>query len=373
MNIALITPRYPPNGTGGGEISVQLLAEHLRDHREIDRLSVYSFDGTATETVHGVAVHRLGEVPKYPYELHNVFVAKKLLDQLEEYDLVHSYNMLPHPAVGYLSSTNDIPSVATLNAYPFFPRTAIGIKPSLRRRLYEAVGLTSTWRMLSAQMKNITIFLPLSHSVKRRYRQWEFDNAEFEVIPNMIDPDFEVPTTTRDTDDNTIKLLYVGYLRKSKGISNLIESLQWLSSEFTLELVGTGPEEERLRRLVETFDLEHRVSFSGYLPYDDVKRSYANADVFVHPGIWPEPFGRTILEAMQAELPVVATDIGGPAEVIPQEEFLCEPGDPEDLARGIRAASAADGVGRSNEQYVETEYAPETVLEEILDVYRRVQ
>jgi len=44
----------------------------------------------------------------------------------------------------------------------------------------------------------------------------------------------------------------------------------------------------------------------------DLSDYYAAADLFVHPGLWPEPFGRTIIEAMQHELPVIYSDVGGP-------------------------------------------------------------
>lgn len=63
-----------------------------------------------------------------------------------------------------------------------------------------------------------------------------------------------------------------------------------------------------------------QVALLGYVDHEQIKTLYAEADLFVHPGIWPEPFGRTILEAMQMGLAVVATNVGGPAEVIPQKE-----------------------------------------------------
>jgi len=104
-----------------------------------------------------------------------------------------------------------------------------------------------------------------------------------------------------------------------------------------------------------------------------VAKAYADADVFVHPGVWPEPFGRTILEAMQAGLPVVATDVGGPAETVPNEKLLCTPGDVEGLAESIEyAAEHAEEIGRSNEQYVGKHYHPDVVVPRFVDAYERV-
>ena len=61
-------------------------------------------------------------------------------------------------------------------------------------------------------------------------------------------------------------------------------------------------------------------------------------DVFVHASVQPEPYGRVILEAMALGKPVIATDHGGPREIIEDglSGFLVSPNDPEDLARCLQ-------------------------------------
>jgi glycosyltransferase involved in cell wall biosynthesis len=79
-------------------------------------------------------------------------------------------------------------------------------------------------------------------------------------------------------------------------------------------------------------------------------------DVVVHPSVSPEPFALTLLEAMHAGTPIVATDTGGPREVLADGEagILVPPGDSDVLATAIRSifadsgrrAALADAAGR---------------------------
>jgi glycosyltransferase involved in cell wall biosynthesis len=116
------------------------------------------------------------------------------------------------------------------------------------------------------------------------------------------------------------------------------------------------------------------VDFLGYVDHESIPALYDRSDIFVHPSICPEPFGRTILEAMQFSLPVVATNLGGPAEVIPQEECLCDPADPRDMAEKIIFVDERkEQIGEHNRQYVDYKYSPESVVPKIIDVYERVR
>jgi len=370
MKIALVTPRYPPTHAGGGEISAGLLAEQLTN-RGLSDVTVYSFDGETEETVGGVPVRRLTDLPQYPYTLPNEIAYRKLRNVDPDCDLFHAYNMHLHPAVGRLSEQLNTPAVATLNAYPLIDWSQLGITPSLQRKLYECTLLRLEQSRLKRQMKKIDLFLPLSTAIEEVYRDHGFEDAKFKTIPNTLDPDFDVPDTGASSD--SVRLLYVGHLRDTKGVSYLVDATALLPSKFELSVVGGGPEQTSLEARAAESSAAGRIEFTGNVPYEAVARSYTDADVFVHPGIWPEPFGRTILEAMQAGLAIVATDVGGPGETVPNEALLCAPGDPQGLADSIEhAADHAEEIGRSNEQYVRERYHPDVVVPQFVDAYERV-
>ncbi|ELZ12442.1 group 1 glycosyl transferase [Natrinema thermotolerans DSM 11552] len=370
--LALVTPRYPPTHAGGGEISARLLAEQLHARDAVDEVVVYSFDGESTETVGGIPVFRLADVPQYPYSLPNEIAYRKLRAVGPDPDVIHAYNMHLHPAVGRLSATLDVPAVATLNAYPLVDWAEVNVTPSLKRRVYERTLLRLERPRLLGQLSNIDLFLPLSSAVERVYRNNGLEDADYEVIPNMLDPSFSVPDDGSEETDR-VRLLYVGYLRDTKGVRYLIDAMDRLPERVELTVVGDGPERDALTERAAGTAAADRIEFTGSVPYEEVTRAYADADVFVHPGVWPEPFGRTILEAMQAGLPVVATDIGGPADTVPQSELLATPGDPASLSESIEYAAAnRDRIGRENRQFVDDRYHPDVVVPQFHEVYERV-
>ncbi|HEY5219965.1 MAG TPA: glycosyltransferase, partial [Gemmatimonadaceae bacterium] len=71
---------------------------------------------------------------------------------------------------------------------------------------------------------------------------------------------------------------------------------------------------------------------------DDVSRVLSAADIFCQPNAQPEPFGVAIIEALYAGLPVVATDMGGPTEILHGEScgVLVPPKQPDALADALR-------------------------------------
>lgn len=372
MKLALVTPRYPPTHAGGGEISARLLAEQLYQ-RDIADVTVYSFDDRTKETVGGVQVRRLFDAPQYPYTLPNEIAYRKLREAELDCDILHAYNMHLHPAVGRISREFDIPAVATLNAYPLIDWRDVGVTPSFKRTAYERTLLRFERPRLKRQMRNIDAFLPLSGAVEQVYRNHGFDNMEYRIIPNMLDTAFNFPKRKTERSEQN-QLLYVGYLRDSKGVRYLIDAIEHLPPSFNLRIVGGGPEQDALEERVLESSATDRIELTGNVPYEDVTQAYVNADVFVHPGVWPEPFGRTILEAMQAGLPVVATNIGGPAETVPQEELLCEPANPISLAECIkRANNERDHIGAQNKRLVRDRYHPDSVVPQFRKVYQQVR
>jgi len=94
--------------------------------------------------------------------------------------------------------------------------------------------------------------------------------------------------------------------------------------------------ERELRRLISSFSLEQDVVLLGAV--DDISLVYASADVVVQPAIHPEGFGRVVVEAQLAGVPVVATRIGGAKELIDDGKsgLLIPAGD----AAALRSAAA---------------------------------
>jgi len=119
----------------------------------------------------------------------------------------------------------------------------------------------------------------------------------------------------------------VSRLMPRKGQDELIQAWPAIRSRVpgaALLLVGSGPDRDRLGRLVSRGGLERDVVFAGAVPYDDLPAHYAAGDVFAMPcrtrnrGLDVEGLGIVFLEASATGRPVVAGDSGGaPDAVLP--------------------------------------------------------
>jgi len=140
-------------------------------------------------------------------------------------------------------------------------------------------------------------------------------------------------------------------------------------------MFGEESFEAELEALIDSLELRKCVRMAGFSR--DVNRYLAQFDVLVHASVIPEPFGQVIVEGMASGLPVVATDAGGPREIITDglNGLLYPPGDVDALAAamvrlrdspGMRASMGAAAMLKAGD------FHPDRVAEQVMAVYRRV-
>ena len=134
-------------------------------------------------------------------------------------------------------------------------------------------------------------------------------------------------------------ILTVARLHKYKGLEYFIEAMQLLREvpEVKLYILGKGPEEENLKKLVKKLSLEGKVEFiEKPVPNYEMPLLYRECDVYVQPSII-EPYGIAVLEAMACGKPVIGTKVGGMQDTIKDGAtgFLVEPGNAEEIADRI--------------------------------------
>ncbi|MCH2172288.1 glycosyltransferase family 4 protein [Myxococcota bacterium] len=125
-------------------------------------------------------------------------------------------------------------------------------------------------------------------------------------------------------------------LERHKNIEGLIEALEKVSNrELEVWIAGgntTDPRYgEELIGLARSLGLEERVRFLGPVPYAEVLRYYRGAQALVFPS-WLETFGHPLLEAMIAEIPIIASDIPSSREIAGSAALYFPPEDPAALA-----------------------------------------
>lgn len=131
-----------------------------------------------------------------------------------------------------------------------------------------------------------------------------------------------------------VRLIYVGRLIEQKGVQILLNALNLCKcrDDISLDIVGDGPYRAYLEKLCCELNLQKQVMFHGI--QRDISRRLQEADLFVHPAIWEEGFGITLIEAMQEGLPCLAFRKGAIPEIITDhiDGFLVEECDTQVLA-----------------------------------------
>jgi glycosyltransferase involved in cell wall biosynthesis len=168
-----------------------------------------------------------------------------------------------------------------------------------------------------------------------------------QIIPNAVEEKFfKIPNETKlfnlrsslGISEKEKVVLFVGQLKRFKGINVLVTAYKIVSSlgfASKLVIVGRGPEENYLRNLVSQLGLSEKVIFAGYVTDADLPLYYHMCDVYVLPSVQRiENFGITLLEAMAAGKPVIASNLPGPNEVVEDKVtgFLFNPHDSASLA-----------------------------------------
>jgi len=134
------------------------------------------------------------------------------------------------------------------------------------------------------------------------------------VVHNGLWPNEFSPTKL--TDDAT-DVLFVGELRKLKGVDVLIEAIAQHQT-VTATIVGDGPDRADFEALSEKFQLTKRIKFTGAMP---ALRAFPLGRLMVIPSR-AESFPYIVLEAMAAEKPLIASNVGGIGEILAPERMV---------------------------------------------------
>ena len=162
-------------------------------------------------------------------------------------------------------------------------------------------------------------------------------HGEWAYLPLGVDVDrFRAPD--RQPPAGTLSIGFVGRLIRHKGVDVLLEAVA-LDDRFTAEIVGSGPESERLAAMADTLGIRDRVTFDGFVDDDRIPDVYPRVDVVAVPSLplpgWIEQFGRVVAEAQASGVPVVASASGALPDVVGDAGVLVPPGDPTALRAAL--------------------------------------
>lgn len=163
----------------------------------------------------------------------------------------------------------------------------------------------------------------------------------FEQLPYM---ELEEVKKSIGKKEGDIYLFIAARIVYQKAMDDVIRALPLLPLQVKFLIAGQGDKEEELRSLIKQLGLVDRVIFLGSLDRNDVPK-YRNtvvSDIFVHPSR-SEGLGNSVLSAMAGRLPVIATQVGGLADFIfdensakPATAWAVLPDSPEQIAVAVK-------------------------------------
>ncbi len=182
-----------------------------------------------------------------------------------------------------------------------------------------------------------------------------------------------------DIPDDAVVLVTIARLFMLKGHDYIIESAPELAKRFDNVIwlfVGDGNLSDQYKQQVRDLGLADRFRFTGLMPPSEIPLVIQSSDVLVHCSL-REGLARTLPQAMLCARPAISFDVDGAREVVNESTGrLIEPKNVPQLieacAELIADRSLREQLGQTGQKSVKTKFAPNTMVDAIEDVYRKL-
>jgi N-acetyl-alpha-D-glucosaminyl L-malate synthase BshA len=361
MKIALLSMFFPPKWLGGIEVITQNLVTELAKNKKNQFFVITKYDRglKKRERINNFFVNRISctEIKRLQvliYMIKAIFEIKKLNP-----DIVHCQSTIP----GLAAFFSRKPYIVYCHGSDVY------LASPLRKKINNFV--------LRHASQVISLTKDMWEKIKNDY------NIDSIVIPNGIDTSKYKLNRKKIRQNFGLKnekiILYIGTLKPVKGVKYLIAAFKKISEEFPntkLFIVGDGSERPKLEKLSKKLRLEDKVIFFGKKSNDEIPNFAIASDILVLPSL-SESFGVTLLEAMAAGLPIVASKVGGVPEIIKEGRngFLVKPKNPAAIADRLKVLlenpDIRKKISRNNLKDVK-KYSWNKIAKEIEKIYEKI-
>lgn len=192
--------------------------------------------------------------------------------------------------------------------------------------------------------KNTDLILNVAEEYSTMLNELGIESQKLKFVPNIVDLKKFHPIKNSEKKLSILKdkkiILSVGNLVEKKGFEYLIKSLKLLKNkrkDFICYIIGGGPLETKLNKLIQKLDLDKNVKLLGPKPHEEIPLWMNLADVFVL-NSFVESFGVVNIEALACGTPVISTINGGSEYVITSKDYgyiIDNPKNIKDLSKHI--------------------------------------
>lgn len=356
--VLIFSLNYYPHFIGGAEVAIKEITDRISPEDIEFHLVCLRMDSDLPkeEQIGNVLVHRIGigrqapsiaDLQKFPLKLTKYwyqFGAARAASQLHrKYHFDGIWAMMAHscavPAGIFKKKHPEVKYLLTLQE---------GDPPEYIEKLAKPV-----WPWFVRGFTSADALQPISNFLRTWGQRMGFV-GESEVIPNAVntkhftqslsEADRRVTREMLGVNEGAVLLVTTSRFVHKNACDDVIRALPLLPENVHFVIYGIGPDEAMLRELVKKEGLENRVHFMGQIGHAEMPTALKACDIFIRPSR-SEGMGNSFVEAMAAELPVIATQEGGIADFLfdakrnPDKKttgWAVEKDSPEQIAKAVQ-------------------------------------
>lgn len=337
MRILIVNYEYPPTGGGAATASQAIGKELVKSGHDVFVLTGRCKISPAFYEEDGIFVRRIPGLRKAPERSGFPEMASFLAAGLMFAPAIIRKNKIETAIIFFSLPCGPIGLVARwASGIPYVISLRGGDVPGAEPSLHFLHRILAPVRR-AVLGKSIAI---VANSEGLRRMAEAADPFRVRVIPNGVDSDFFKPEPARSTSSQfgrPLRILFVGRFQEQKNLPFLFQQFARLpAGTFELQLVGDGPQKNRLRELADQLGIAESITWHGWKPRSELPRIYHSAECLVNPSLY-EGMPNAVLEAMACALPVIASNVPGNDELVVNGEtgFLFALQDPDSLSRAL--------------------------------------
>ncbi len=344
MKIALISPLPPPSGG---------IASWTLDYVEYAKKMDIETQVINTALVGKRAIHRTKSKNLLCEIKRSCYIVKELrrVIKSKEVDIVHI-----NTVCSIFGMIRDIICLANCRRIPIVVQCHCNVEDWIGK---SEVSLLLFKIILHMADRVIVLNKKSQDFIKNKVKK------ESVCIPNFIKC---VHEKEHSTNNEVRQVVYVGQVRKKKGIEEIISVAKDMP-HITFNLIG--PIEEEIKKCKKS----DNVVLRGEILHEDIAEELEKADVFLFPS-YTEGFSMALLEAMNIGLPVIATDVGANSDMIENKGgILVSSKNSQQIVEAINALnpeSIRERMSNWNQQKVKKYYTIDKVMKRLDDIYKEL-
>ena len=381
MNILLISPLYPPNVGGLQNYCEEIGKEFAKKGHTITIFTTQTpKEGAHTENIDGVHIIRFPVfeiIPNYPIPKIWTKTFWKDIEYIrnKEWDVALSMTrfFITTPMTWILTRTKKIPWVHVEHGSDFV---------KLNNPIYTAIAKLYDYTLGAGMIKKADYVVAIGKAVQTFTKNIS-KRTQCEVIYRGIHTD-KIDATKQDEEirkrykDKTI-IMYAGRLIDGKGLPDLLKALKHLEKEHIhVFIIGDGPKKQELKTLTKKYNLQNKITFTGFQKREKVISLIKAADIIVNPS-YTEGLPTIIIEAALCKKAIIATDTGGTNEIITHNKsgILIKPHDIDALTKNIQTLSHNKqlqiDLGNKARQQTEHLFNWDTCIQKFTTIFQKFQ